>query len=253
MTEQKKLTRLKALYGYGLGARDGDIGSCRDFLFDDEQWGVRYIVADTRKWLPGRKVLISPIAIGTIDVMSKTLDVDLTKDQIEAAPPLDADAPVSRQYERFYNRHFDWADYWGGTMAWGPHVYPRLLQDKKQHAEKAQAVVEKDVNLRSTEEVQGYQIHASDDEIGHIEDFIVDEETWMIRYLVIDTSNWIPGSKRVIISPDWVDSVDWTDRALKVKMTREQIKNSPEYDPTAPVYRDYEKSIFDHYGFPYHW
>jgi hypothetical protein len=108
-------------------------------------------------------------------------------------------------------------------------------------------------NIRSTNEVAGYRIHAQDDDIGHIEDFLVEEETWIIRYLVIDTSNWIPGSKRVIVDPNWVDQVRWDDRSVYLRMTKEQIENSPEYDPLVPIYRDYEQSIFDHYDFPYYW
>lgn len=213
---------------------------------------VRYLVADTRKWLPGRKVLISPISIGSVEAMGMTVHVGLSKEQIENAPPLDSDAPVSRQYEIFFNRYYDWADYWVGSRIWGNDLYPRSLQSLRDLPQ-AEAGKDGESYLRSAQEVVGYRIHARDDDIGHIDDLLVEEGTWVIRYLVIDTSNWIPGSKRVIVDPNWVDSIDWAEQAIDVRMTKEQIESSPEYDPLVPVYRDYEKAIFDHYDFPYYW
>jgi hypothetical protein len=250
--EKTRLRSINSLKGYQLGAHDGGIGACSDFLFDDESWIVRYLLADTRKWLPGRKVLVSPISIGKVDVIGRTVDVDLSKEQIKNSPPLEMAAPVSRKYEMFFNKHFGWSDYWDGSGLWGDDTYPGSLKLTKEMREIEQSA-DRRSNIRSTNEVAGYRIHAQDDDIGHIEDFLVEEETWIIRYLVIDTSNWIPGSKRVIVDPNWVDQVRWDDRSVYLRMTKEQIENSPEYDPLVPIYRDYEQSIFDHYDFPYYW
>ena len=128
------------------------------------------------------------------------------KKEIEESPPLDSDAPVSRQYEVVFNKHYDWVNYWGGASLWGTDIYPRTLELKKELCE-IEEISEEETNLRSTEEVTRYRIHTRDDDIGHIEDLLVVEDTWLIRYLVIDTSNWIPGSKRVIVDPNWVDDV----------------------------------------------
>lgn len=246
------LSSLDLLKGFELGAHDGGIGRCSDFLFDDDAWVIRYLVADTRKWLPGQKVLISPISIGTVDPISQTLNIGLSKDQIKNSPPLDSDAPVSRQYEMFFNNYYDWSDYWHGSGIWGREIYPRTLKNRDELL-KIEEETDKQANLRSTEEVAGYRIHARDDDIGHIEDFLVEEDTWLIRYLVIDTSNWIPGSKRVIVDPNWVDKIDWADHSISLRMTKEQVESSPEYDPLTQISREYEKSIFDHYKFPYYW
>ncbi len=250
--EEAKLRSTNSLKGYQLGAQDGGIGECSDFLFDDESWVVRYLLADTRKWLPGRKVLISPISIGEIEVIGRTVNVSLSKDQIKNSPPLETSAPVSRKYEMFFNKHFGWSDYWDGSAIWGNDAYPGSLKSRSEMQEIEQTA-DRRSNIRSTSEVAGYRIHAQDDDVGLVEDFLVEEETWIIRYLVIDTSTWIPGSKRVIVEPNWVDQVRWDDRSISLRMTKEQIENSPEYDPLVPVYRDYEKSIFDHYDFPYYW
>jgi len=239
---------------YDLEAHDGEIGKINDFLFDDTSWVVRYLVADTRKWLPGRKVLISPISIGSVNAITSTIDIGLSKEQIKNSPALDSDAPVSRQYEIFFNRYYDWSNYWSGSNIWGEESYPRRLKSTNELLE-----IEDDASgaetpkLRSTKEVAGYHIHTLDGDIGHIEDFLIQENTWIVKYLVIDTSNWMPGSKRVIVHPNWVDSVDWAKSIVSVKMTREQVEISPEYNSSDPISRDYEKSIFDHYKFPYYW
>lgn len=246
------LRSMNNIRGYVLGAQDGQIGLCSDFLFDDKNWAVRYIVADTHKWLPGRKVLISPISIGDADGVFRTLNVGLTKDQIKGAPPLDTDAPVSRQYEIAFNRYYDWAFYWGGQSVWGSQPYPRLL-NRPDADRQIPEETDDDPNLRSVREVTGYHIQASDKEIGHIEDFIVDQEAWIIRYLVVDTKNWIPGSKKVLIAPQWVDRVNWKRSNVLVGMTSSQIENSPEFDPTLPVNREYETTIYDFYGRPHYW
>jgi hypothetical protein len=159
------LRSVKDIQGYVLGAQDGEIGRCSDFLFDDKHWTVRYIVADTHKWLPGRKVLISPISIGEADGTTRTLNVGLTKDQITNSPPLDADAPVSRQYEIAFNQYFDWAHYWGGASVWGSHPYPRLL-NRAEVDRRVPENTDNDPNLRSTKEVAGYHIQATDTDIG---------------------------------------------------------------------------------------
>ncbi|BBO66112.1 hypothetical protein DSCA_00420 [Desulfosarcina alkanivorans] len=244
------LRSVKDIRGYLLKAQDGEIGKCSDFLIDDKQWVVRYIVVDTMKWLPGRKVLISPISIGDAEALNRRLDVALTKDQIKEAPPLDADAPISRQYELDYNRYHDLANCWVGTPVWEPHVHPFLL-----HRSKADSYVSKmeagDPHLRSAKEVMGYNIQATDAPIGHIADFIVDQDTWIVPYLVIDTINWRPTSKKVLIKPDWVEKVGWRRKKLLLDLTSDQIKNSPTYDPSMPVNQECEVRLYDYYGRPY--
>lgn len=246
------LRSVKDLRGYVLNAQDGEIGKCSDFLFDDKHWGVRYLVADTMKWLPGRKVLISPISIGDADGLSRRLSVGLTKAQIKDSPPLDSDAPVSRQYEIAFNKYHDWANYWGGSSVWGTHLHPRMLK-RPAESPTTPDITDDSPHLRSTQEVKGYHIQAMDTDIGHVEDFIVDQDTWIIRYLIIDTKNWLPASKKVLVAPNWVDLVDWKRRKVVMDLTSDQIENSPEYDPALPVNREYELRLYDFYGRPYYW
>jgi uncharacterized protein YrrD len=246
------LRSVKELYNYVLKAEDGEIGRCKDFLFDDEHWTVRYMVANTGKWLPRRKVLISPISLDKPDWNSSLFPVRLTKKMIEDAPDLDEDAPVSRQYEISWGQHYRWPYYWGGSYAWGAVPYPGPLYNERIEENENIEADAGDDHLRSAREVTGYSIQAPDDEIGHVEDFIIDDQTWTILYMIVDTRNWLPGRK-VLIAPVWINSIDWKERKVSVDLTTEQIKESPEYNPSVPVNREYELRLYDYYGRPKYW
>lgn len=247
------LRSLKEIHNYVLQADDGEIGRCKDFLFDDRYWTIRYMMADTGKWLPGQQVIISPISLGQPDWRSRLFPVKLTKKQIEDCPGLDKDKPVSRQHEVEYYKYYAWPYYWSGDYAWGPVAYPGpLYTEKIPETNKTTESDSGDVHLRSVGEVTGYHIQATDDEIGHVKDFIIDDETWTIRYMVVDTRNWLPG-KKVLVSPTWIASIDWAESKVKIVLTRKQVKESPVYDPSAPVNREYEEQLYDFYGRPKYW
>lgn len=240
--------------GYSLAAKDGEIGRCRDFFFDDEFWTVRFMVADTGKWLPGRLVLISPVSIGQPDWSSQMLPVRLTKDEIEKSPGLEKHKPVSRQYEVEFFTHYGWPYYWGGAQPWGsvPNPAPLYEQKVKQEKEKSK-VDDQDKHLRSAEHIKGYHIRTKDGELGHVEDFIVDDQSWEIRYMVVDTRNIWPGGKKVIVSPKWIENIDWKSSDVVVNLRTEEIKKAPEFDPSMPVNQAYETQLYDFYGRPHDW
>jgi hypothetical protein len=217
------LDSVKDLYGCRIQAIDGVIGKVEEFYFDDQDWAIRYLVVDTGDWLPGRRVLISPTTVGHPNWSASLLPVGLTTDQVENSPILGRDEPVSRQRRTQLHRYYGWPVDWDG-----------------------EGEEEGDPHLRSTKEVAGYYIQAKDDEVGHAEDFIVDDETWVIRWIVVDTRNWLPGRK-VMVSPEWIQAVDWVERKVQVDLLRETIKNSPEYDQTAPLSRAYEEMLYDYY------
>ncbi len=247
------LRSIKSLYNYVLAAEDGETGRCKDFLFDQDLWTVRYMVADTGKWLPGRLVLISPISLGEPDWESRLFPVCLTKNQIAEAPSLDAHAPVSRQHEKHWLRHYGWPYYWHGEGLWGAADRPRALVDHgPTGAGVDQTVDPGETRLRSANEVTGYHLQATDGRIGHVADFIMDDETWTIRYLVADTRDWLPGRK-VLVSPFWVVGLDWLENTMEVDLASTQIERSPVYDPEAPINREYEIRLYDFYGRPRYW
>lgn len=251
------LRSIKDITGhYKLLASDGDIGKVRDFFFHDLFWNIRYLVADTGGWLRERLVLISPSALGDPDWKSDRLPVNLTKEKIENSPPVDKHKPVSRQKESELIKYYAWPIHFSYGVDTTHFAEMQLMAERLREAEQERAESEtrsdEDARLRSTEEVIGYHIQASDGSIGHVDDFIFDNESWIIRYMVIDTRNWLPGRK-VLVSPEWIQRVDWVKSEVSVDMTKESIKNSPEYRPTEPVNRNYEIQLYDYYGRPSYW
>lgn len=247
------LRSAKFLTGHRLQAEDGEFGKIRDVLFDEAHWTVRWMVVDTGRWLKHHPVLISPIALSEPDWKKGILPVRMTKEEIESAPPLDCDAPVSRKYEQAWFDTFGWPYYWNGTQVWGEAVFPGALFTREEAEIVRKKVQEaEDEALRSVEEVRGYDLEARDGGIGEVADFLLDDETWTLRYLVADTRKWLPGRK-VLIAPDWIEHVSWIDGNVRVDLTREAVQNSPLYNAAEPIHRDYEKRLYDHYGRKVYW
>ena len=244
------LIKAKRLQGYKLESLDGEIGKVKEFYFDDKHWTIRYLVADTGNWLTGRQVLISPYALVAAIKEEHDIAVALTKKQIENSPSLESDRPVSRQFEEIYYGYYGWPMYSGGPFMRGPAPY--IVRDPEQWKNPTQHKKAWDPHLRSTHEVSGYHVHASDGEIGHVDDFVIDDETWAIRYLIIDTRNWWPGNK-VLVSPQWIDRVSWTDAKVFVRLSLESIKRSPAYSEESLLTRDYETGLYRHYDHPGYW
>jgi uncharacterized protein YrrD len=245
------LSTVKALKGYKLDSLDGEIGKVKEFYFDDKYWTIRYLVADTGNWLSGRQVLISPYALRAVNKEEQNIAINLTKKQIEDSPPLDSDKPVSRQFEEYYYGYYGWPMYWYGPYVWGPYPYPsgvRYGETLKEY----QAEKKWDPNLRSTNAVSGHHVQASDGEIGNIEDFIIDEETWTIRYLIINTRNLWPG-KVVLVSPRWIKDISWGELKVFINLTRDVIRESPEYTEESLPTRDYEIRLHRYYNSQGYW
>jgi hypothetical protein len=244
------LQRAKELRGHTLGARDGEIGKVTEFFFDDKSWTIRYLVADTGGWLSGRQVLISPYALDPANKGSKVIPVDLTRTQIENSPSLATDRPVSRQYEDDYYAYYGWPGYWDGPYTWGPNAYPTRGRDR--WSETSRRERNNDPHLRSTLDVTGRDIQAQDGGIGHIADFVIDDETWTIRYLIVDTQNWWPG-KKVLISPRWIERISWEESKVFINLTREAIKQGPEYTDQTLITRDHEIKLHRHHNREGYW
>lgn len=240
------LRSLKDLQRYRIHATDGDIGAVHEFYFDDMQWGIRYLVVDTGAWFTGRRVLISPMAIVRADWSERTLTLNLTKIQIKGAPKVDEYKPFSRQQELNYVKYYGWPTYWSAAI---PTTTPKLGASQAIDAPDEP----KDVpHLRRTREVIGYAIHAMDGDLGEVGDFIVNDDTWEIRYMVVSTGRWFPG-KHVLIAPQWITELNEAEAKVHVRLTREEVKNSPPFDSREPVNRAYETHLYDYYGRPKYW
>lgn len=255
------LRRLNKMSGFSIHTTDGKSGHVEDFYFDVHTWCVRYLVVKTGPWLFGRNVLISPVAIDAPDWASETLYLKLTKEEVEKSPELALDIPVTRQHESTLNRYYGWPNYWMmdpavATATPEPFVPVEAgaagEERTADHAVDETIAAEAESYLRSVKDTQGYAIQATDQEIGHIEDFFADEDGWRIRYALVDTSRWLTG-KHVLISPDWIDEVDWAERQVRVHVDHEKIENSPEYDAREAPQREHEIELYSHYGYPFYW
>ncbi len=253
------LNKVEVLKGYKLRSLDGDIGKVKEFYFDDKHWAIRYLVADTGNWLIGNQVLISPYSLIAVNKEEKFISIDLTKKQIEASPNLESDKPVSRQFENAYYGYYGWPAYYSGPYMWGTYTYIFRDQEKLRNTIQGESFNEIlkeektwDPHLRSSQNMSGLNIQATDGEIGHVDDFIIDDETWAIRYLVIDTVNWWPG-KKVLVAPEWIESFNWDESKVFVNLTREMIKRSPEYIKESLINLDYEAALYRHYDRQGYW
>lgn len=245
------LRKMKDLKGFAMGAKDGDIGEAHDFIFDDKNWTVRYIVADTQRWLPGRKVLISPIIVDQADWERKRLPVLLTQEQVKNSPDIHMDETLSAQDEIKYYDYYGFPYYWVGDEVWGPVTMPRDMVDASIERKIELTEQINRSHLRSMKDVTGYIIQATDGEIGQVDDFIVDDEPWVIRYMIIDTRKWLPG-KKVLVAPTWISEVDWKNSIVYVNLSRAAIESGPEFDPDK-LDRAYETQLYYHYGRENYW
>lgn len=245
------LLSVKSMSNYSIEAKDGNIGHVDTFLFDDRLWNIRYMVVDTGHWLPGRKVLIAPESVGKPRSDLQVFPVELTRDQIKDSPDIDTDRPVSRQMEMELHRYYDWTPYWGRPF--GPIAMPYAPPAGLEAGKTAQQTLEEPTQgLRSAREVIGYDVHAVDGRFGRVDDFIVNLDEWLIRYIVVDTKKWLSG-KKVIIPPDWVTQIEWSSSEIRVDVACDTVRDSPEFEPDAPVNREYEIRLYDYYGRPQYW
>ena len=228
---------VKQFYGEKLGVTDGEIGSVKDFYFDDQNWVIRYVVADTASWLPGRLVLISPHAFKDFHKDSDCLLVNLSRHQMENSPSIDSHKPVSRQYEEEYYRYYGWPSYWDGSGLWGEGGFPSVPQPQlildRQAALGTRSSDGNDPHLRSMQSLIGYHIQGDDDEIGHVTDFIMDDQNWSICHLIVETENWF-SARQIAIFPNQIDHISYEESKVFVKLTKEAIQAAPEYKVSFP-------------------
>jgi sporulation protein YlmC with PRC-barrel domain len=237
------LQSVSELQSYSIGATDGVIGRVRDIYFDDGSWNVRYFVVETGVWLTSRKILICPVSVKTADRATKSLRVSISKRQVHGSPEIDVDKPISRQHEMRLLGYYRYPHYWGGGgqsaargLGYGgiTPAYRRDMEDRARVGaiDELKRYVHDDHHLRSCEKVMNSLVQAPDGDIGRVRDFLVDEATWAIRYLVVDTEDWWAGH-RVLVDPRWTVNDHWSASRVSVKCTREFLQNAPPYTSVA--------------------
>ena len=243
------LYRADKLSGYELRGIDGNIGTVKEFYFDDSHWTIRYIVADTGNWLNGRQVLISPHSLGAVNNEEEYIDVNLTEKQMADSPTFEIGQTVSRQFEYEYNTHYGLPTYWNAADM--SAAQSNIERNTNMPLESAPNEQIQDHQLHNTSDVSGYDIEATDGEIGDVKDFIIEDKTWAIRYLIVDTGGWLPG-KKVLIAPQWIERVSWEDSKVFVNLSRDEIEQSPEFTDGI-LSRDYEAGLYKHYNRQGYW
>ena len=260
------LNVVSSLKGFDIQAKDGSLGTVSDFLFDDSSWKVRWIVVDTGRWLTGRKVLIHPSAVLSADYVARKLSVALSMAQVKDSPDIRQDRPVSRQMQNNLYSYYGWDPLWGGGVfgagTYGGAMYGGVGRGAIASALSAPAYFgagavreaehgemnseDGDPHLRSISEVTGYHVHATDGNIGHVEDFLVESDNRGVRYLIVDTSNWWVG-QHVLIAPHAVKEVDWSVRRIDLNVARDKVRSSPSWNPANTITGEFERQLQSHY------
>jgi hypothetical protein len=230
------LGRARELLGHTIGATDGALGRVHDVYFDDRHWRVRYLAAETGHWLEGRRVLLSPASVQHVDWSRRSVQVALSRRQVRDSPAVDTHKPVERQHEVALLEYYGVPCYWADGQLAGRAAVDTGTDDR---------------HLHSARVVIGYTVHTVDGEVGYVEDFLFDDASWMVRYLVLDSRHWWPG-RRVLIAPEWVGWISWMEFGIHVDLDRDAIRRAPEYDPARPIDRAYESRLHAHYGRPPH-
>jgi hypothetical protein len=232
--------------GFEIDAIDGQIGRVEGFLFEKRVWIVRYLATTTRGWPFGKRILIATEALENPDRERKTFPVTLTREQVKACAEIDWKKPISRRMELELHEMFEWFPYWN---------YPKreivsLIPGQSDRNDDPDEL--KESYLSHRRELINLRIKTADGELGHTEDLIIDDESWIIRYLLVDTRNWLLG-KQVLVAREWIQEIDWSDRSVYVNLSEHAVRNSPDFDPSTPLSREYESELYDHYGLPHYW
>lgn len=220
-----------------------DAGIVHDIFFDSHGWQVRYVVVDTGSWIPGltgRKVLVPCSCIEGKDWQYRTLSMQLTKTMVETSKEIRNDPPVSRQLADYTYVAFQPIRQAEpvGTMSAAPS--PTAANAPETDASGRPL-------LRSAKEVRGYHVKAADGEIGHIEDFVIDDSEWKIGFLEVDTRDWLPG-RHVLLAPSQVSTIEWSDRSVYVQPPKDVIQEAPEYDRSAGITTQLQHKTQQHYA-----
>ncbi len=209
------LIEAKRMYGAALEGTDGRVGTLADILFDDRSWRLRHLVVNTDRWHFGRQVLLEPTVVQRADWRDRRLLVRLTRQQVRSSPGVESDMPAARGEAIAAAQVLVWEAYWTSILD-------------------ATAATQGDPHLRSTKMLAGLHLHCTDGQLGHVADFLIDDDAWAVRELVVDTRNWWPG-KHVLVEPRLIEAIDWDEREIRLSLPREEVEDRPAYPEEMPA------------------
>ncbi len=241
------------LKSFDVVGKDEDFGSVDDALIDEKDLTIRYFTVKTGNWFSGEKMYISPASIESINVNDEVITTDITKEEAENAPRLEGRELIDRTYETNFHTHYGLNPYWTGPGVWGTSFTARELA-----AQQPVAMPEPEEDSKGEPEIYKakdiirYEFAAQDDSFGQVEDLLIEEDSYKVRYFVIDTRKFF-GGKKVLISADWVENIDWIKAQIQTNVTKEQVENSPEYLPEIPLSREMEVDLYSYYNRAPYW
>lgn len=246
----------KDLRNFRVETKDGKRASVKDIYFDDEKFAVRYLILNSGPWKFGKKVLVSPFLVEKVEAASGWIMLKIDREGLGLCPEIDENQPISREMERQYSDRLFLPYYWGGAGLWGLYATPygTYSPELRQRYEYPLSDIGHGAenHLRSAREVSGYHVNARDERLGHVDDFIIDETDWSIRYFVLHTSDWRTG-KSVLVAPDWLDEILWSTKTAYFNVDRSSIEGAPVYDPARPFDKEFETRLYRHYDKPAYW
>jgi uncharacterized protein YrrD len=228
------LLNVSSLMNARVDANDGDVGKVVDIFFDDQRWAARYMVVETGGWLKSKRVLVSPASLIRAKGEIGVVHANLSREQIRHCPDVDIDKPVSRHYEIAHAKHYGYPGYWDGLQLWGPMAYPGAVgvaclphatitpETQREKVDRELKEAEQS-HLRSCKEILGYRVGARDGDAGDVDDLAIDDETWAIHYMVVDTKRWWPGGQ-VLIASSAVEALNHDGKVVKVHMARDAAR-----------------------------
>jgi hypothetical protein len=240
------LRSLKEILGYRLKVLDGEIGKCKDFIFDSQKWVIRYVLADTEGWLTDRQVLISPAALGQPQWAERVFPINLKKNKIANSPELNHDVPISRRYEIAVYEYYGWPHYWKGQYLWGQQPNPWPFYEEVS-LKKSNDEDNYDPEFRVVSEAFNYRVMTSDEKFGEIHDIIVNDENWSISHIVVDFGSPLSG-KKVLIEPG---SISNFESHLCLNVNSDELKEFPKYNSHNLVNTEFEAVKYDFKGRPH--
>ena len=247
----KRLVKLNDIKTYYCEAADGKIGPYEDIYFDAYRFAVRFLLVDTQQWLPERKVILSPFTVGAIDDQNQLVYIELAQHQIKNSPPLATDQPVSRQYEEQYFKYYGWPPYWD-SLSW-PNTLRVRASDISASLPHRTLSSHIENNLHRASKILGYSVALTEGPIGKLNDFVIDTHYWVVRYMEIDTRNWLDHKNFSLITPSMILGIDWPEKRISVDVSRKTLQNAPPYDANEPISRDYESRLLKYYGEVNYW
>lgn len=244
------LRSLRDLEKFTLRAEDGEIGNIVDFIVDDFNWEVRYMVVN----IGDRNVVISSQTIGIPNLENQFLPAQVSRALITNSPEIDLDEPLTRKRELELSDYYSWPRYWESDDI--PNTLPGDLTaipliemelEKEPLIPETGAAGEEEFHLRRAGELYGYSIKARNGGAGKLVDFIAQDENWDLHYLVVNTGGILPG-KNVLMSPQWVQNVSLDRSEILVDLDKDTIHNSPELTSAAGVSPEFWVNIDKYYN-----